>query len=84
MEGRGWDFFKSTRAPLWNNKLILTRSKTVNWTIWQKAGINYISHLFDKNTTLFLRFNQVVDRYKLPYNQDWRYVQIQSTPFKWL
>lgn len=79
-----WDFLKSPHAPLWNNKQILIGNKTVNWTIWQKAGINYILHLFDSNTKLFLSFNQIVDRYKLPHNQYWRYVQMQSTLSKWL
>lgn len=79
-----WDFFKSPHAPLWNNKQILIGNKTVNWTIWQKAGINCIFHLFDSNTKLCFSFNQLVDRYKLPHDQYWRYVQLRSTLSKWL
>lgn len=60
------------------------KKKTVNWTIWQRTGITYILHLFDGNTKHFLSFDQIVDRYELPHNQYWRYVQLQSTLSKWL
>ena len=79
-----WDWLKSPQAPLWNNKLIRVGGKTVNWPLWCNAGIIYVTHLFDSTTKYFLSFNQIVDKYKLPQNQFWRYVQLRSTLSEWL
>ena len=39
----------SLKKPIWNNKQICFKGKTIEFTYWMKSGILYVEDLFDEN-----------------------------------
>ena len=69
---------------IWNNKNILINMHTLFKKEWFEKGIKHISDIFDFRSKRFHTFQELVELYNVPINQQFFYNQLRtSIPQQW-